>query len=110
MSSRDAYRSSAGRVAHCRLACIRVVIVFPFGCRGRGCPQRPAPAPARSRAGATLLEAADGFGDKLMPLWLGHALQAMGDGEGSVAQRPVRGHSRDPSLLARQSMALEIHG
>src|SRR5438105_15806861 len=110
MSSRDAYRSSAGREAHCRLACIRVVIVFPFGCRGRGCPQRGAPARARGRAGAGLLEAADGLGDKLMPLWLGHALQAMGDGEGSVPERAFRDHARDPGLLARRSMALKVSG
>jgi hypothetical protein len=45
-----------------------------------------------------------------MPLWLGHALQAMGDGEGSVPECAVRGHSRDPGFLARQSTALKIHG
>jgi len=60
--------------------------------------------------GRYLLEAADGLGDKLMPLWLGHALQAMGDGEGSVPECAVRGHSRDPGFLARQSMALQIRG
>ena len=103
ISSKDAYRSSAGREAHCRLACIRMVMVFPFGCRGRGCPQRRAPAPARSRAGATCLEAADGLRDKLMALRLGHALQAMGDDQCSVPQRafaPVLERSltvRDPS-------------
>jgi hypothetical protein len=64
----------------------------------------------RSRAGATCSEAADGLGDKLMPLWLGHALQAMGDGEGSVPECAFRGHSRDPGFLARQSMALKIRG
>src|ERR1700680_485128 len=110
MSSKDAYRSSAGREAHCRLACIRVVMVLSFRLSRAGCPRRRAPAPARGRAGATLLEAADGLGDKLMPLWLGHALQAMGDGESSIAQRPFRGHSRDPGFLARQSMALKIRG
>src|SRR5204862_6888370 len=30
ISSKDAYRSSAGREANCRLACIRVVIVLSF--------------------------------------------------------------------------------
>jgi|HubBroStandDraft_6_1064221.scaffolds.fasta_scaffold947830_2 hypothetical protein len=68
---------------------------------------------ARSGArpgGRSLSEAADGLGDELMPLWLGHALQAMGDGEGSVSERAVRGHSRDPGFLARQSMALQIRG
>src|ERR1700738_4525719 len=110
MSSKDAYRSSAGREAHCRLACIRVVIVFPFGCRGRGGPQRRAPAPARGRAGAACSEAADGLSDKLMALRLGHALQAFGDGEGSVSEAPFRDHSRDPLLLARQSMALQVSG
>src|SRR5205807_3009531 len=30
ISSKDAYRSSAGREAHCRLACIRMVMVLSF--------------------------------------------------------------------------------
>ena len=60
--------------------------------------------------GRNLLQAADGLGDKLMPLWLGHALQAMGDGKGSVSECAFRGHSRDPGFLARQSMALQIRG
>ena len=60
--------------------------------------------------GRYLLEAADGLGDKLMALKLGHALQAMGDGEGSVPERAFRDHARDPFLLARQSTALKVSG
>src|ERR1700732_2759107 len=108
MSSKDAYRSSAGRVAHCRLACIRGVIGFPFGWLRAGVPSAPCARTGARPGGRNLLEATDGLGDKLMPLWLGHALQAMGDGEGSVPECAVRGHARDPSFLARQSMALKL--
>ena len=73
-------------------------------------PSTPCARTGAQPGGRNLLEAADGLGDKLMPLWLGHALQAMGDSEGSVPERAFRGHSRDPSFLARQSMALEING
>ena len=73
-------------------------------------PSTPSARTGAQPGGRNLLEAADGRGDKLMPLWLGHALQAMGDGEGSVPECAVRGHSRDPSPLARQSMALKIIG
>jgi len=73
-------------------------------------PSTPCARTGARPGGRHLLEAADGLGDKLMPLWLGHALQAMGDGEGSVPECAVRGHSRDPGFLARQSMALQIRG
>jgi hypothetical protein len=73
-------------------------------------PSTPSARTGAQPGGRYLLQATDSLGDKLMPLWLGHALQAMGDGEGSVAQRAFRGHSRDPGFLARQSMALEIIG
>ena len=59
-------------------------------------PSTPGARTGAQPGGRNLLEAADGLGDKLMPLWLGHALQAMGDGEGSVPQGAFRGHSRDP--------------
>src|ERR1700730_12174066 len=99
MSSKDAYRSSAGRVAHCRLACIRVVIVFPFGCLRAGVPSTPSARTDAQPGGRYLLQATDSLGDVLMPLQLCHALQAMGDGEGSVSERAFRGHSRDPGFL-----------
>ena len=73
-------------------------------------PSTPSARTGAQPGGRNLLEAADGLGDKLMPLWLGHALQAMGDGDGSVPERAFRDHARGPSLLARQSMALEIIG
>jgi len=73
-------------------------------------PSTPSARTDARPGGRNLLQATDGLGDKLMALWLGHALQAMGDGEGSVPQRAFRDHARDPSLLARQSMALEIIG
>ena len=73
-------------------------------------PSTPSARTGAQPGGRNLLEAADGLGDKLMPLWLGHALQAMGDGDGSVPERAFRDHARDPFLLARQSMALEIIG
>jgi hypothetical protein len=75
-----------------------------------GVPSTPSARTGAQPGGRYLLQATDSLGDKLMPLWLGHALQAMGDGEGSVPQRAFRGHSRDPSFLARQSMALKIRG
>src|SRR5204863_6053659 len=110
ISSKDAYRSSAGREAHCRLACIRMVIILSFRLLRAGCPQRRAPAPTRSRAGAGLLQAADGLGDKLMPLQLGHALQAMTNGKCPVSEGAFRDHPRDSLLLARPGTALQISG
>jgi len=73
-------------------------------------PSTPSARTGAQPGGRYLLQATDSLGDKLMPLWLGHALQAMGDGEGSVPECAVRGHSRDPGFLARQSMALQIRG
>src|SRR5436305_11938180 len=46
----------------------------------------------------------------MVSLGLIHALQAMGDGEGSVSERPFRDHARDPLLLARQGTALQVSG
>jgi len=63
-----------------------------------GVPSTPCAAPARSRA-ALLLQAADGS-RQTDALKLGHALQAIGDGEGSVPERAFRDHARDPLLLA----------
>jgi hypothetical protein len=73
-------------------------------------PSTPGARTGAQPGGRNLLEAADGLGDKLMALWLGHALQAMGDDQCSVPQRSFRDHSRDPLLLARQSTALQISG
>src|SRR5438477_8746876 len=110
MSSRDAYRSSAGREAHCRLACIRVVIVLSFRLSRAGMPSTPGARTGARPGGRSLLEAADGFGDKLLSLQLIHALQALGNGDCSVPQRAFRDHARDPLLLARQGTALQISG
>jgi hypothetical protein len=85
-------------------------MVLSFRLLRAGVPSTPCARTGAQPGGRCLLEAADGLGDKLMPLWFGHALQAMGDGEGSVPECAVRGHSRDPSLFARQSMALKIIG
>jgi hypothetical protein len=73
-------------------------------------PSTPCARTGAQPGGRNLLEATDGLGDKLMPLWLGHALQAMGDGEGSVPERAFRDHACNPFFLARQSMALKIIG
>src|SRR5438105_5492949 len=108
ISSKDAYRSSAGRDAHCRLACIRVVIVLSFRLSRAGMPSTPCARTGAQPGGRSLSEAADGFGDKLMPLKLVHALQAMSDGDGSVSERAFRDHARDPLLLARQGTALQV--
>ena len=60
--------------------------------------------------GRNLSEAADGLGDVVAALRPGHALQAMGDGEGSVPEAAFRDHARDPCLLARQGTALQVSG
>src|SRR5437764_4202324 len=110
ISSKDAYRSSAGRDAHCRLACIRVVIVLSFRLSRAGMPSTPCARTGAQPGGRSLSEAADGFGDKLMPLKLIHALQAMSDGECSVSERAFGDHARDVCLLARQGTALQVSG
>jgi hypothetical protein len=73
-------------------------------------PSTPCARTGARPGGRSLSEAADGLGDKLMALRLGHALQAMGDGEGSVSERAFRDHARDPLLLARQGTALQVSG
>src|SRR5438105_12848703 len=108
--SKDAYRSSAGREAHCRLACIRMVIVLSFRLSRAGMPSTPCARTGAQPGGRSLSEATDGFGDELMSLGLIHALQAVGDGEGSVSERAFRDHARDPLLLARQGTALQVSG
>jgi hypothetical protein len=60
--------------------------------------------------GRPRLQAADNLSDELLLPRLGHAVQAMGNGEGSIAQRAFRDHSRDLWFFARQSMALKIRG
>jgi len=85
-------------------------MVFSFRLSRAGVPSTPCARTGAQPGGRSLLEAADGLGDVVVPLWLGHALQALGDGEGSVPERAFRDHARDPSLLARQSMALEVSG
>ena len=73
-------------------------------------PSTPSARTGAQPGGRNLLQAADSLGDKLVALWLGHALQAMGDGEGSVPEAPSRDHARDPLLLARQGTALQVSG
>jgi hypothetical protein len=73
-------------------------------------PSTPCARTSTQLGGRSLSEAADGFGDKLMPLKLIHALQAMGDGECSVSERAFRDHARHPLLLARQGTALQVSG
>jgi len=73
-------------------------------------PSTPDARTGAQPGGRRLLEAADGLGDKLMALRLGHALQAMGNREGSVFQSAFRDHARDPLLLARQGTALQVSG
>src|SRR5204862_7410352 len=102
ISSRDAYRSSAGREAHCRLACIRMVIVLSFRLLRAGLPSTPCARAGAQPGGRNLSEAADGFGDVVVALKLIHALQAMTNGECPVSERAFRDHARDPLLLARQ--------
>jgi len=51
--------------------------------------------------GRPRLQAADGLSDESLLLRLGHVLQALGDGAGSIAQLAFRGHSRDLGLFAR---------
>src|SRR5205807_6781059 len=110
ISSKDAYRSSAGREAHCRLACIRVVIVLSFRLLRAGVPSTPCARTGAQPGGRCLSEATDGFGDVVVALKLIHTLQAMTDGEGSVSERAFRDHARDPLLLARQGKALQVSG
>src|SRR5580704_15102364 len=103
MSSRDAYRSSAGRVAHCRLACIRVVIVFPFGCRGRVCPQRREPSwHTARRARVSALEASNRSLDERTSLRFGDIKEAQTQRLGSIAQRAFRGQVSDLLLLTER--------
>src|SRR5437763_13625275 len=90
ITSKDAYRSSAGRVAHCRLACIRVVIVLSFRLSRAGMPSTPCARTGAQPGGRNLSEATDGFGDVLMSLKFIHSLQAVGDGEGSVSEGAFR--------------------
>ena len=71
-------------------------------------PSTPCARTGAQPGGRNLLQAADGLGDVLMAPKLIHALQAMGDGEGSVSEAPFRDHSRDPLLLARQGTALQV--
>ena len=73
-------------------------------------PSTPGARTGAQPGGRRLLEAADGLGDKLMALKLGHALQALGDGEGSVSEAPFRDHARHPLFLARQGTALQVSG
>src|SRR5205814_4914427 len=110
ISSKDAYRSSAGREAHCRLACIRVVIVLSFRLSRAGMPSTPCARTGAQPGGRSLSEATDGFGDVLMSLKLIHGLQAMTNGECPVSERAFRDHARDPLLLARRGTALQISG
>src|ERR1700730_3389405 len=101
MSSREAYRSSAGREAHCRLACIRVVIVFPFGCRGRGCPQRREPSwRTVRRARVFVLQSPNRPFDELASLRFGDIEEAQTQRLGSIAQRAFGGQVADLLLLA----------
>src|SRR6478672_11499006 len=110
ISSKDAYRSSAGREAHCRLACIRMVIVLSFRLSRAGVPSTPCARTGAQPGGRSLSEAADGFGDVMLSLKLIHALQAIGDGECSVPEAAFRDHARDLCLLARQGTALQVSG
>src|SRR5437763_7570710 len=110
MSSKDAYRSSAGREAHCRLACIRMVMVLSFRLLRAGVPSTPCARTGAQPGGRSLSEAADGFGDVVVALKLIHALQAMRDGECSVSEGAFGDHARDPLLLARQGTALQVSG
>src|SRR5437763_9175468 len=73
-------------------------------------PSTPCARTGAQPAGRSLSEAADGFGDVVVALELIHALQAMGDGDGSVSERAFRDHARDPLLLARQGTALQVSG
>src|ERR1051326_9174606 len=73
-------------------------------------PSTPCARTDTQPGGRSLLEAADGFGDVLMPPKLIHALQAMGDGECSVSERSFPDHARDLCLLARQGTALQVSG
>ena len=73
-------------------------------------PSTPGARTGTQPGGRRLLQAADGLGDVVLSLKLGHALQAMGDGESSVSEGAFRDHARDPLLLARQSTALQVSG
>src|SRR3954451_5858681 len=82
ISSRERKRSSAGREAHCRLACIKFVMVFNLSAIESGSALN-AERPHQHAAGrAHRLQMADGLGDEFLLLRLGHVLQAMGDGAG----------------------------
>src|SRR5205814_4189645 len=110
ISSKDAYRSSAGREAHCRLACIRMVMVLSFRLLRAGMPSTPCARTGAQPGGRSLSEAADGFGDVLTPLKLIHALQAVTNGECSVSEGAFRDHARDHCFLARQGTAPQVSG
>jgi len=73
-------------------------------------PSTPCARTGAQPGGRSLSEAADGFGDKLMPSELVQPLQALGDGDCSVSERAFRDHARDPLLLARQGTALQVSG
>src|SRR5204863_6231105 len=110
ISSKGACRSSAGREAHCRLACIRMVIVLSFRLSRAGMPSTPCARTGAQPGGRSLSEAADSFGDVVVALKLIHALQAMSNGECPVSERAFGDHARDPLLLARRGTALQISG
>src|SRR2546423_5622172 len=95
ISSKDAYRSSAGREAHCRLACIRVVIVLSFRLLRAGMPSTPCARTGAQPGGRNLSEAADGFGDVVVALKFLHRLQADSEGECPVSERGVPDHACD---------------
>ena len=73
-------------------------------------PSTPGARTGSQPGGRSLSEAADGLSHELVALRLVHALQAMGDGEGSVSEAPFRDHACDPLLLTRQSTALQVSG
>src|SRR5207253_9116772 len=110
ISSKDAYRSSAGREAHCRLACIRMVIVLSFRLLRAEVPSTPCARTGAQPGGRSLSEAVDRFGDVMLSLKLIHALQAMSDGECPVSERAFGDHARDPLFLARPGTALQVSG
>ena len=53
--------------------------ILSFRLSRAGVPSTPGARTGAQPGGRNLLQAADGLGDKLMALKLGHALQAMGD-------------------------------
>ena len=73
-------------------------------------PSTPCARTGAQPGGRSLSEAADGFGDVLMPPKLIHALQAMADQKCAVPQSALCGSVRDFSLIARAGMATMFHG